>query len=464
MARQVIAETSLNGLRPVGVGHRRTLEAWDQITAFVQRDSALGPVHAALFAEPVVDEDGRIGWYAEQGPDDEVTRLERPAPGEPLPAAFERADALVRDIRERAEALKASPRENERRMGDTLLGALMMPAPGMLYAVGGRPVLVNWGTLNDVPDPPLGVLEELLRPAPVQAPPPPPPPVGPAEPVAAGPAEPVAVTPARALPRRGCLWALLWLLFAALVLAILALLIRGCGLGLGPHLPFLSYCARSVAEETPWRAEQRRAVDLQAEIDRLEAQMRSLPACPAPPPPPEPPPAPEPDPTPAPPPPPPPAPPEVTPPATPPAPPPDTSEFDRRRSEAGGATGDVTVTLIWNGDADLDLWVRCPNGRFINFETKRACGGQLDVDANRDPRNLRAQPVENIFWSAGRDRPSGIYVVAVYNYDGRSAGRSPVPFKVQVKQGGTTKEYKGQVPKNNEMLIVTEVVIEGRSR
>ena len=38
------------------------------------------------------------------------------------------------------------------------------------------------------------------------------------------------------------------------------------------------------------------------------------------------------------------------------------TDLDRAREQAGGQTGDVTVTLLWNGFSDLDLTVVCPDG------------------------------------------------------------------------------------------------------
>lgn len=95
-------------------------------------------------------------------------------------------------------------------------------------------------------------------------------------------------------------------------------------------------------------------------------------------------------------------------------------------------TGDVQVTLIWNGDADLDLHLIDPDGVEIYFGNRNSpSGGELDVDeipgcGNRDTW------VENIFWPTGQ-APPGRYEawVDVWNpCDGDSS------FQLEVRVDG----------------------------
>ena len=87
-------------------------------------------------------------------------------------------------------------------------------------------------------------------------------------------------------------------------------------------------------------------------------------------------------------------------------------EITSRLSAAGAATGEITATLLWNGHGDLDLVVRCPSGRQLDYRNPAECGGTLDVDANASRANVSDRPVENVFWRAGKAAP-GAYEIAV---------------------------------------------------
>lgn len=76
--------------------------------------------------------------------------------------------------------------------------------------------------------------------------------------------------------------------------------------------------------------------------------------------------------------------------------------------------GDVQVTLLWQGPADLDLQVTDPTGFTVSFTSSAApSGGQLDVDANAScgPPGSDTH-VENVFWPVGA-APSGSYSAEV---------------------------------------------------
>jgi hypothetical protein len=79
-------------------------------------------------------------------------------------------------------------------------------------------------------------------------------------------------------------------------------------------------------------------------------------------------------------------------------------------------TGDVQVTLTWDNNSDLDLYVTEPNGTVISFLDRYSdTNGQLDVDANF-PCGQNLYYVENVFWPPGY-APSGTYNVTVYEVD-----------------------------------------------
>jgi hypothetical protein len=68
---------------------------------------------------------------------------------------------------------------------------------------------------------------------------------------------------------------------------------------------------------------------------------------------------------------------------------------------------------LWEGDADLDLYVTSPLEEPINFVHRSSeSGGQLDIDCNAAPDRMCARPIENVFWPTGR-APAGSYQVWV---------------------------------------------------
>jgi hypothetical protein len=100
----------------------------------------------------------------------------------------------------------------------------------------------------------------------------------------------------------------------------------------------------------------------------------------------------------------------------------------------GLGTGDVQITLLWEGDADLDLHVTDPNGEEISYMSPTSSsGGRLDRDTI-PCREEVPQPVENVFWPSG-GAPRGQYVVAVHYYAACSTG-GPMDFEVIIRLDG----------------------------
>lgn len=133
-------------------------------------------------------------------------------------------------------------------------------------------------------------------------------------------------------------------------------------------------------------------------------------------------------------------------------------EFASRMSAAGAATGEITVTLLWNSQNDLDLVVRCPSGRQLDYRRPTECGGALDVDANANRGNLSSRPVENMFWPAGKALP-GAYEVAV-RYAVRKDDDNPreTPFQVRLSRGSQESLFKGVIMPNAVLPITTFTV------
>lgn len=120
-------------------------------------------------------------------------------------------------------------------------------------------------------------------------------------------------------------------------------------------------------------------------------------------------------------------------------------ETERRIREAGGAKGEIEISLSWEDYNDLDLIVREPNGNEIYFKEKisHVSGGKLDVDRNADCSEQKTNtPIEHIVWDRV-DIPSGNYTIIVNFYDRCSGGGQSTPFTVEVKIGGSLQTFTG---------------------
>jgi S1-C subfamily serine protease len=140
MAPRFIGKTSLAGLHLVQSDGQPVLALHARLRDLLQ--SRLGSAAAGLFAEPVVtwpgaDSPGSVSWYAD-------------APGDAEPLAGLPADrraaaeARLRSILRQFGPLLADPAA-----GPLLRRALALGSRSGLLAVGGAPVLTEWGLASD---------------------------------------------------------------------------------------------------------------------------------------------------------------------------------------------------------------------------------------------------------------------------------------------------------------------------
>jgi len=134
-------------------------------------------------------------------------------------------------------------------------------------------------------------------------------------------------------------------------------------------------------------------------------------------------------------------------------------EFTNRLSAAGAATGEITVTLLWNSPGDLDLVVRCPSGQQLDYRNPAACGGALDVDANAVRASLSQRPVENAFWPAGKATPGGYEITVRYAPRKDELNPQETPFQVRLIRGGQESVFKGTV-RPSALTPVTTFTVE----
>ena len=118
----------------------------------------------------------------------------------------------------------------------------------------------------------------------------------------------------------------------------------------------------------------------------------------------------------------------------------DPNVMDQLLQNSGAQQGDITISLIWDSYDDLDLHVFAPDGSEIYYSNPKACGGELDVDANANDER-KADPVENIYFS---DPISGEYWVYVYNYTDRTEGRA-TNYLVRITVGGESQTFSGTI-------------------
>ncbi len=136
MAPRFIGKTSLAGLTPLHHGGGPVLARYASLTDTLR--ARVGTEAAQLFAEPVVTEGtdqvpGSVSWYSElQGEVEPLAALpvERRAGPE----------GRLRQILARLDPLLTDPE-----LGPLLRRALALRSPGSLLAVGGVPLLIDWG-------------------------------------------------------------------------------------------------------------------------------------------------------------------------------------------------------------------------------------------------------------------------------------------------------------------------------
>jgi len=143
----------------------------------------------------------------------------------------------------------------------------------------------------------------------------------------------------------------------------------------------------------------------------------------------------------------------------------------QRLAREGGRVGDLTFSLVWNDESDLDLWVTMPSGEKVFYSNKKSrCGAaELDVDMNASHPKSK-EPVENVYVGdaeAGVVAPAGKYKVEVNNYAYHSSEGLPEPreiaFRVQVRLHGDTTDYTGVVRAAKDTVAVCEIEYAGRA-
>jgi len=119
------------------------------------------------------------------------------------------------------------------------------------------------------------------------------------------------------------------------------------------------------------------------------------------------------------------------------------SEVIERLHAASARSGDLQFSLAWSSGVDLDLHVRPPCGSDVSFMRRRACGADLDIDANALGAKT-TRPVENIYLPTGGAAP-GTYKVSVVYFARHDLPIGPVPFAVKVRVAGADRWFHGEL-------------------
>lgn len=112
-------------------------------------------------------------------------------------------------------------------------------------------------------------------------------------------------------------------------------------------------------------------------------------------------------------------------------------------------SGKIQITLTWNSEADVDLYLVEPDGHIITFfdDTSNAGDGFLDVD------DVDGFGPENIFYE--EDVPAGEYTVQVNLFDVSSLTDLPTSYTVKVKRNNISEVFNGSLGEVDETDDVT---------
>lgn len=115
------------------------------------------------------------------------------------------------------------------------------------------------------------------------------------------------------------------------------------------------------------------------------------------------------------------------------------SQLDDVLNSLGAGTGDITISMLWDSDDDLDLHVATPDGSEIYYSNREDGGGVLDYDANVGGRTMD-NPIENIYFT---DPDTGTYSVWIVDYSDRTDGTTN--YIVRVTAGGESQTFSGTI-------------------
>ena len=122
--------------------------------------------------------------------------------------------------------------------------------------------------------------------------------------------------------------------------------------------------------------------------------------------------------------------------------------------KSGAREGEVTVTLLWETEDDLDLYVTSPLGDTVFYNNAvSSTGGRLDIDTIPFVMGPEVSDgnknyyIENIYWD---NAPQGTYKVVVKNQN--EQGNSTIRLKARVSINGVSKIYEKSITENSSEI------------
>ena len=437
MTETIITTTSTEGLTPLGSTPQRS---FDLIYGTVR--SILTDQHANLFSEPVATQySDKLDWYAAV---DGTPRHLNDLNEEEINDVTSLLDRLIADISAKATELLNRDNLDDQRLGEALSNAINFPGTNSIYVIGKKdtlqPIIINWAWVADNQRPVAGDLSDVKK-KPLTTP------------------QANVTIPAGTLAghdntfspilndakERFSLWWLIWigwLILFLMISGILYLIFEACAIN--PKL-FPNYCSTPNSELTNINRQsqalrnQIASVEREIGIARRTCYSQSLKPedlsnlfeLPS----------------------------ELIPPDVPQEPSPpeprrsEPNEFNVRREATNAQTGDLTFSLIWNSQDDLDIHVICPSGSEIWFRQTTACNGYLDVDSNSSTGDLTPSPIENIYFI---NPVRGTYRVKVRYFKPRTRVQAR-PFQLQITDSGASQTLNGSVSTQQREWIINYI-------
>jgi hypothetical protein len=114
---------------------------------------------------------------------------------------------------------------------------------------------------------------------------------------------------------------------------------------------------------------------------------------------------------------------------------------------------------MWYNTDDLDLHLQF-NGNEIYYGSKRACGGELDVDANANYFSVTNTPVENIVFA--NKAPNAKYLLSVKQFNKRSSVDIGFQVDIETEEGQFyTFTYKTLMPTGKTINVARFSMVNG---
>ncbi|MFY7669026.1 MAG: YfaP family protein [Crocinitomicaceae bacterium] len=127
--------------------------------------------------------------------------------------------------------------------------------------------------------------------------------------------------------------------------------------------------------------------------------------------------------------------------------------LDSLRDSLDACEGEITITLAWKTNDDLDLRLVEPDGTVVYFgKPNSPNGARLDIDMNADGPES-SDPIENICYT--RTPPAGTYKVIVHYFQRRTS-TPEIPYTVYVRNGSSEKYFRGVHTTEKEKHLVYE--------